>query len=529
MNTIGILETYHGGSKMEFTENLKLTQFTENDITSWLGNYNNDMQKIDSAYGDLTTTTSVSSAEIKNLQDKVATLETTSATHTDQLSVNTSSIAANALEIQTLETRENAHYNSLTEQIDALSESGADNLDKIKVLQSNVQTIRDIAAVNTASISKMEIRIDAFESGTQNFEETTQQTLEDHTDRITELESGLTDTDARARKATIDAEHAVTTASVASAQVTMLNLALENVESDLDNAKTEIASNKETAKTNAANIVTLNASVANNTASISANQREIASLGTRVESLEVGGNASELTQRVDVLEAWKRSASTDITTARTTADSAKTVAENVQSQVSGIKSGASIPFSFGVDRQGNYGYIKVGADTVTPFSKGITDYGATQYSVMAQGGPSTMKPPIHSQYPKYAVYIMGSMEDAESLNIKWGYEASGGTRNFKSITKGEIPYTDAVEGVFYYRSEKKELLQNWNINNYSKKIIEYFWDFYGDETQLVIAKAPTSNCALYFTQNDIYYPTLLTIYITPDAIANDNKPAIVGY
>ncbi len=380
---------------MEFTENLKLTQFTENDITSWLGNYNNDMRKIDSAYRDLTTSTSVSSAEIKILQDKVVTLETTSAQHTDQLSVNTSSIAANALEIQTLETRENAHYNSLTEQIDALAESGEDSLDKIKVLQSNVQTIRDIAAVNTASISKMEIRIDALESGTQSFEETTQQTLEDHANRITELESGLVDTDAIAREAKINAELAVTTASVASAQVVALNSTLENVRNDLDSAETVIETVKEATQTNAQNIVTISTTVANNTASISANQMEIASLDTRIESLEDGGNASELTQRVDALETWKASASTDITTAQTTADSAKTVAENVQSQVSGIKSGAAVPFSFGTDAQGNYGYIKAGADTVTPFNplKEITAIAGTYEDAL------TINSIYRNQYP----------------------------------------------------------------------------------------------------------------------------------
>lgn len=31
-----------------------------------------------------------------------------------------------------------------------------------------------------------------------------------------------------------------------------------------------------------------------------------------------------------------------------------------------------IPFEFGIDENGNYGYIKVGADTVTPF-KSLSD------------------------------------------------------------------------------------------------------------------------------------------------------------
>lgn len=352
---------------MDFTENLKLTQFTENDVTSWTGNYNNDMAKIDVAYGNLTTSTSVSSAEIKVLQEKVGTLETTSAQHTDQISVNTSSIAANVLEIQTLEARENAHYDSLTEQIDALAESGESNQDAIKVLQSNVKTVRDIAAVNTSSISKMQLRVDALESGAQDFEEETRQTLEDHTTRIGELESGLVDTDAIARKASVDAAAAVTTASVASAQVLELTTTVDQLDTDLESAETKIASVENATATNAENIVELHSTVANNTTNIASTKVKVDMLDTRVEMLEDAGNNSELTQRVNSLETWKGTASSDITTAQETADTAKTVAENVQSQVSGIKSGASVPFSFGTDAEGNYGYIKAGADTVTPF------------------------------------------------------------------------------------------------------------------------------------------------------------------
>ena len=37
----------------------------------------------------------------------------------------------------------------------------------------------------------------------------------------------------------------------------------------------------------------------------------------------------------------------------------------------------SLPFKLGVDSEGNYGYIKVGADTVTPFKKGYEDTPAT--------------------------------------------------------------------------------------------------------------------------------------------------------
>ena len=39
--------------------------------------------------------------------------------------------------------------------------------------------------------------------------------------------------------------------------------------------------------------------------------------------------------------------------------------------IDGVGSGGvSLPFRFGIDENGNYGYYKVGADTVTPFKTG---------------------------------------------------------------------------------------------------------------------------------------------------------------
>ena len=42
--------------------------------------------------------------------------------------------------------------------------------------------------------------------------------------------------------------------------------------------------------------------------------------------------------------------------------------------------GAKIPFGFGIDSNGNYGYIKRGADTVTPFKSVECKTGSGTYS-----------------------------------------------------------------------------------------------------------------------------------------------------
>lgn len=47
--------------------------------------------------------------------------------------------------------------------------------------------------------------------------------------------------------------------------------------------------------------------------------------------------------------------------------------------------GDSLPFKFGIDENGNYGYYKVGADTVTPFKSDDIQH----YRIVANIGPNT--------------------------------------------------------------------------------------------------------------------------------------------
>ena len=69
-----------------------------------------------------------------------------------------------------------------------------------------------------------------------------------------------------------------------------------------------------------------------------------------------------------------------------------------------------LPFKFGIDENGNYGYIKVGADTVTPFKSGTSDYkqfisGYAEYS--NQGNSSANGGEVYApdgEYPGYGRY-----------------------------------------------------------------------------------------------------------------------------
>ena len=47
---------------------------------------------------------------------------------------------------------------------------------------------------------------------------------------------------------------------------------------------------------------------------------------------------------------------------------------------------ANIPFPFGIDVQGNYGYRKDGADTVTPFKSGGVDWSSITFTPLVWTG-----------------------------------------------------------------------------------------------------------------------------------------------
>lgn len=50
----------------------------------------------------------------------------------------------------------------------------------------------------------------------------------------------------------------------------------------------------------------------------------------------------------------------------------QTTTTALQTKTANIANGAAVPFSLGVDSSGNYGYIKAGADTVTPFKSNVS-------------------------------------------------------------------------------------------------------------------------------------------------------------
>ena len=350
------------------TKNLGLTTFGTDEYTSWLG-YNQSMEKIDEFAGKVTTSYMSGTADVKNLQERTAKNEEDIAKNTAAIGITSTSISAAQIELKNLDTRENEHYTQLTQKIENLNNEASDQSDSIKVLQANVKTIRDMTALNTTSISKMKNDMQALDNRELSHynELSSEQSAQKE-----EIEKISTDTAALDSKVDIienKVETASTQAQNAVDTVAELEKSVATNTTSISSMKIEIKNMKDAAENTTSIIKGILKINSQQTQDIENNKSEIDSLDKRVESLEDKGSADALTQRVDALETFQQNATQDITAAQTTATAAQTTANNVQQQVVNIKSGAAVPFSFGVDAEGNYGYMKEGADTVTPFLK----------------------------------------------------------------------------------------------------------------------------------------------------------------
>lgn len=106
-------------SATNHTQNYDLSQFVGGDIPSWLGDYNGDMSKIDTAIagvaqgaGDtsaavtaLTSRINAAETDIDTVESNIATLQATQATQGAAIQQNTGNIATNANNITSLDGR----------------------------------------------------------------------------------------------------------------------------------------------------------------------------------------------------------------------------------------------------------------------------------------------------------------------------------------------------------------------------------------------------------------------------------------
>ena len=149
------------------TTNYELSQFVGSDKPAWLGDYNQDMGKIDAQMkvnADAVSTVSTTVAghttaiagntsDIATLQSSVSTISGNVTDLTSAVSTNTTNIATNAGDIDTLETRCGTIE-------DAQSAQGL----RVTSLESDNTTNIANIATNTSDIADLESKLNSFET-----------------------------------------------------------------------------------------------------------------------------------------------------------------------------------------------------------------------------------------------------------------------------------------------------------------------------------------------------------------------------
>lgn len=200
--------------------------------------------------------------------------------------------------------------------------------------------------------------------------------LNDFNGAMSDIDSAIYAAKNAADQAATDAKAAQSTASGNSDTLTTLTQTVT------DNASTAAAASKaaqDAADANTGSINTINSLIGDGTPTtsnktiigaineINAKVPETATIDTSLS--ETSTNAVENAVVTKAINANTASINTNAESITT----AKTEIEAVQSQIETTDStGETVKFQFGIDADGNYGYKKAGADTVTPFKSGGT-------------------------------------------------------------------------------------------------------------------------------------------------------------
>lgn len=200
--------------------------------------------------------------------------------------------------------------------------------------------------------------------------------LNDFNGAMSDIDSAIYAAKNAADQAATDAKAAQSTASGNSDTLTTLTQTVT------DNASTAAAASKaaqDAADANTGSINTINSLIGDGTPTtsnktiigaineINAKVPETATIDTSLS--ETSTNAVENAVVTKAINANTASINTNAKSITT----AKTEIEAVQGQIETTDStGETVKFQFGIDADGNYGYKKAGADTVTPFKSGGT-------------------------------------------------------------------------------------------------------------------------------------------------------------
>lgn len=299
-------------SATNHTPTLGLSQFVGGvDKPTWLGDYNSDMEKIDTSIHNLEIgTTSTIAGQIKILDASVQELFRLDTEQTVKITANTSSISNIQMNltvaqehIDSLDDRETLHNTATTAQLDSqktLLNDMAKNMNHFKL---NMNRIEDMAVLSTASVAKLQVRMAAAESDIRGLQNTSN-------------------------------DYSV----------------------DIDNLKTEVDVLDTTTRIHDTQITSAIQSLIVLTSSVAANQINLETYKEKTDSL------------ISDIQDTSNNNATEITNIKQVLSTTTNTANTVNTRTENITEGVAVPFGFGTDASGKYGYIPNNENTITPFA-----------------------------------------------------------------------------------------------------------------------------------------------------------------
>lgn len=299
-------------SATNHTPTLGLSQFVGGvDKPTWLGDYNSDMEKIDTSIHNLEIgTTSTIAGQIKILDTSVQELFKLDTEQTVKIAANTSSISniqmnltAAQDHIESLDDRETLHNTATTAQLDSQKTILDDMTKNMNHFELNMNRIEDMAVLSTASVAKLEVRMAAAESDIRGLQNTSN-------------------------------DYSV----------------------DIDNLKTEIDTLETTTRLHDADINNAKRSLVVLTSSVAANQIALETYKEKTDDL------------ISDIKATSNNNATEITNIKNELSTTTNTANIVNTRTENITEGVAVPFGFGIDAAEKYGYIPNNETTITPFA-----------------------------------------------------------------------------------------------------------------------------------------------------------------
>lgn len=357
-------------SATNHTENLGLSQFLGTDKPTWLGDYNSDMEKIDTSIHNLEIgTTSTIARQIRILEESVKDLINTDATHDVKIQANTSSISAiqidvlkNTQDIDNLDTREQRHYDVLSQSIDSGNTVVNEMKLDISYVKKNMEKVENLQIISTASVSRLQVRMQNAEIDIDNL----QNQQGSNTTDIANLKTNFNELDVKIREhdnsIRQDQRNILANTTSIAAIAIKLNTTATDSSTRLDSLENITSS--------------LRQDVDNNETTINGAVQNVTSLQTKTENIADGvavpfgfgttaDNKRGYEKTDGTIEAFATDA--DLTGVNNKINTNTNDIASLKTRTANITEGKALPYSLGIADGGGYGYIKNGETGVTPF------------------------------------------------------------------------------------------------------------------------------------------------------------------